>query len=322
MPCFARLYRLNHMSVFSQSKPYKIVAGDAAQGKLSHAYLLVCPDARNLRSFLKELAVLVLGADERAGGLIEREMYADCVVLPAPGAKFTVADAKNVSDECYIKPVEGDKKLFVLDGVQDMNASAQNKLLKVLEEPPANVCFLLGSVNDFAVLPTIKSRAKRLDLFTFADAEIEKYIRAAYPHRKDAAEIAAVSGGILGRAQELAEGGDLGAAAEEAALFAMNLSVSSAIGAARKYADKEKIGGFLSVLKLVYRDILMLKLGRRDLLLSGGQEKLLERAAARYSAAALVGAQEKISAAERDIKFNANLASCLETLFIGILEGR
>ena len=66
----------------------------------------------------------------------------------------------------------------------------------------------------------------------------------------------------------------------------------------------------------------MLKLGRRDLLLSGGQEKLLERAAARYSAAALVGAQEKISAAERDIKFNANLASCLETLFIGILEGR
>ena len=122
------------MSVFCQTNPYKIVAGDAAQGRLSHAYLLVCPDARNLRSFLKELAALILGGDARVSGLVKREMYADCIVLPPPGGKFTVADAKNVADECYIKPVEGDKKLFVLDGVHDMNASAQNKLLKTLEE--------------------------------------------------------------------------------------------------------------------------------------------------------------------------------------------
>mgnify|MGYP002796947503 FL=1 len=310
------------MSAFMNSAPYKIVAGDAANGRLSHAYLLVCPDVRNLRGFLKELAKLIFGADERVGGLIEREMYADCLVLPAEGSKFTVADAKTVTDESYIKPVEGDKKLFVLDGVQDMNASAQNKLLKVLEEPPANVCFLLGATNEFAVLSTVKSRAKRLDLYTFPEKEIEKHIREKFPHRRDAAEIAAVCGGVLGKAEELAEGGSLQEAAEEAAAFALNLSVSSAISGARKYADKEKAAAFLPMLGLVYRDILMLKAGREDLLLSGGEKDLLTRASARYSAAALVNALEKIAETERDLKFNANLSASLEMLFIGILEGR
>ena len=311
-----------NMSIFCQSKPYKIVAGDALQGKLSHAYLLVCPDERNLRGFLKELACLILGADRRAEDLIGREMYADCIILPPPGGKFTVADARTVVDESYILPVEGNKKLFVFDGVQDMNASAQNKLLKVLEEPPESVCFLLGAVNDFAVLSTVKSRAKRLDLQRFTDREIEKQLREDYPHRKDAAEIAAVSGGVWGRAQSLAEGGDVEKATEEAVLFAMNLSVSSAVTGARKYADREKAAAFLTILRLVYRDILMVRLGRKDLLLTRGQEEYLARAAARYSPAALVRAQEKIAETERDLKFNANLATALETLFIGILEGR
>ena len=47
----------------------------------------------------------------------------------------------------------------------------------------------------------------------------------------------------------------------------------------------------------------------------------LRRAAARYSEGALIRAQEKITAAERDLKFNANVTACLEALFYGILEG-
>ena len=310
------------MSIFSESRAYKAVAGDAAQGRLSHAYLLVCPDGRNLRGFLKELAVLVLGADARAESLILREMYSDCLVLPEEGAKFTVLDAKRVTEESYLKPVEGDKKVFALDGVQDMNASAQNKLLKVLEEPPANVHFLLGSLNEFAVLPTVRSRAKRLDLFGFPEKEIERHIRAEFPHRTDAAEIAALSGGSLGRAEALAQGGPLGEAAEEAALFAKNLSLASAVTGARRYADKEKAAAFLPLLSFIYRDIFMLKAGRSDLLLSGGNREILAAAAARYSEAALVNALEKIAATERGLKFNANLSASLETLFVGILEGR
>ena len=192
------------MSAFEESRAYKIVAEDAAGGTLSHAYLLVCPDARNLRTFLKELAKLVIGADARAARLIGAEMYSDCRVFPAPEAKATVADVKELLDDCYIRPVEGGRKVFVLDNMQDMLAPAQNKLLKVLEEPPANVHFLLGTTNEFPVLPTVRSRAKKLELFSFPESAVEAHIRALYPARKDAREIAALSGGVLGRAEELA----------------------------------------------------------------------------------------------------------------------
>ena len=203
--------------------------------------------------------------------------------------------------------------------MQDMLAPAQNKLLKVLEEPPENVYFILGTSSEFPVLSTVKSRAKRLDLVSFPQEQIERFIAENY-RRADAKEIAALSGGVLGRAQELAESGEAGE--EDMALFALNLSPAAVPLAAKKYSSREELGKFLPRLRLIYRDILMLKLGREDLLLAGAEAKILRRAAARYSVAALVNAQELIGRAERDFKFNANAQAGIETLLFGILEGR
>lgn len=307
------------MSLFSESRAYRIVSGDCARGRVSHAYLLVCPDARNLRAFLKELAKLVMGADERSSRLIDEESHSDCRIFPAEGEKMAVSDVKELLEGCYIKPVEGDRKVFVIDRMQDMLAPAQNKLLKVLEEPPENVYFILGTSSEFPVLSTVKSRAKRLDLVSFPQEQIERFIAENY-RRTDAKEIAAISGGVLGRAQELAESGEAGE--EDMALFALNLSPASVPLAAKKYSSREELGKFLPRLRLIYRDILMLKLGREDLLLAGAEAKILRRAAARYSVAALVNAQELIGRAERNFKFNANAQAGIETLLFGILEGR
>ena len=62
-----------------------------------------------------------------------------------------------------------------------------------------------------------------------------------------------------------------------------------------------------------------LGIGKR---VSAAQEDTLRRVANRFGAAALVSAQEQITRAEKNLKFNANLPMCLEELFAGILEGR
>ena len=307
------------MSVFQSSKAYKMFAEDVAQGKAAHAYLFVCPDERNLRPFLREFAKVLFGADRRTCELIDTEMFADCMFVPQIGAKTTVADVRTVIDDCYIKPVEADRKLYVFDNAQDMNAAAQNKLLKVLEEPPVNVYFLLGALNEAAVLPTVKSRTKRLELLSFTKEQIVKELREKYPFCVSPESVAALSGGILGRAEELAEGG--GVSAEETALLLANLSPASAVMQSRKCGDRESVAAFLAMLRLVVRDALMLKLGRTDVL-SGGGEAALQKAAARYSVSALVNAQEKISETEKNLKFNANISVSIETLLISILEGR
>lgn len=310
------------MSVFENSRACRIVAGDAAEGRLSHAYLLVCPDERNLRGFLKELAVYILRADERAARLIAAERYADCRVFPAEGQKATVADVKELLEDAYIRPTEGDAKLFVFDRMQEMLPPAQNKLLKVLEEPPQGVYFLLGTTSEFPVLPTIRSRAKRLDLFSFSQKEVEAHLRARYPYLQDAAWIAAASDGVLGRAEQLAEEWAASGTEQELAMLALTLSPAGIPAAARKYAEKGMGARFFPLFRLILRDLLMLKLGREDLCLSGADRDILRRAAARYSEATLVSALEGIEKAEKNLKFNANLSMSLEELFAAIVEGR
>ncbi len=310
------------MEIFQRSKAYRLVAQDAARGELSHAYLFVCPDGRNLRSFLKELAIQIMRADARCARLIREEQCQDCRIFPAPGEKATVADVKELLDACYIKPAESDRRLFVFDRVQDMLAPAQNKLLKILEEPPENVYFLLGTENDFPVLSTVKSRTKRLELLSFSESEIAEYIGKEYPGRDDALQLAALSGGILGKAQELAEGGPVTEKNQEIVMLALNLSPAAIPVAARKYAEKGETGRFLGMLRLVFRDMLMIRLQKEDNLLSGGDKKILTRAASRYTLSALVNAQDRISDTERDLKFNANASASLERMLVGILEGQ
>ena len=298
-----------------------MVRADAAAGRLSHAYLFLCPDARNLRRWLKRLAAILLDADGRAERLIEEECYSDCRIFPAPGEKAGVAEVRALLDDAYIKPVEGQRKVFVLDNVQDMLAPAQNKLLKVLEEPPANVYFLLGATGEYSVLTTVRSRTKRLELLSFTEEETEAYLKEKYPHRTDTREIAALSGGVLGRAEELAEGDSLTQAAQEAARLLATLSPAGIPAAVRAYADKGAAVQLLALLRLTLRDALAYKIGGVKRL-SAADEEMLRRVAMRFSAAALVSAQEQIACAEKNLKFNANLPMSLEELFAGILEGR
>ena len=79
---------------------------------------------------------------------------------------------------------------------------------------------------------------------------------------------------------------------------------------------------FFPLFRLILRDLLMLKLGREDLCLSGADRDILRRAAVRYSEATLVSALEGIEKAEKNLKFNANLSMSLEELFAAIVEGR
>lgn len=306
------------MQLFQSSMAYTIVERDVSAERISHAYLLLTPDARNLRSWLKELAKAVLKADARAARLIDEEQYSDCIVFPARGEKASVAQLKAMLEEVYIKPVEGERKVFLLDNVQDMLASAQNKLLKVLEEPPRNVYFILGALSEFPVLSTIKSRAKRLEAAGFTEAQTEQYIRERYPQREDAREIAAMSGGILGRAEELAEGGSLREVGAEAVQLLLTITPAGIPAAARRYAEKGETVRLLGMLRLVLRDALRLKLGRA----AGADTEPMRRIAQRFDVGTLVRAQEKITQAEKNIKFNANAAVALEVLLAEITEGR
>ena len=59
-------------------------------------------------------------------------------------------------------PGEGTKKIFIISQAERLHPSAANKLLKLLEEPPAHVIFILVSSRPEALLPTIRSRCQAI----------------------------------------------------------------------------------------------------------------------------------------------------------------
>ena len=73
---------------------------------------------------------------------------------------FHVEEVRQIRDSAAVMPNEAQAKVYILDGADHMTEQAQNALLKVLEEPPSYVIFLLTCGAASSLLPTVRSRAQ------------------------------------------------------------------------------------------------------------------------------------------------------------------
>ena len=79
----------------------------------------------------------------------------------------------DLRNDVLYQPTDGkSKKIYIIDEVHMMTTAAQNAFLKVLEEPPAHVIFVLATTDPQKILPTIMSRVQRFELTRIAEADI------------------------------------------------------------------------------------------------------------------------------------------------------
>ncbi len=104
---------------------------------------------------------------------------------------------------------EGGWRIAVIDAVDDLNANAENALLKLLEEPPARGLLLLVSHSPGRLLPTTRSRCRRLTLKPLAEADVAAILGARLPDLapEDVTALTVLAEGSPGRAIALAEQG-------------------------------------------------------------------------------------------------------------------
>lgn len=79
-------------------------------------------------------------------------------------AVFKVDTVREIRDDTIMQPNEADYKIYILGNCQAMNASAQNAILKVLEEPPQYAIFILTTTTKSALLETVLSRSVVISL--------------------------------------------------------------------------------------------------------------------------------------------------------------
>jgi DNA polymerase III delta prime subunit len=77
-----------------------------------------------------------------------------------PSQSIGIEVVKQIQKKVFLKPIKSKSKLLIIEDAQLLTIEAQNALLKVLEEPPANTLIILGTETKEALLPTIQSRCQ------------------------------------------------------------------------------------------------------------------------------------------------------------------
>lgn len=194
-------------------------------GAMHHAWLLAGPRGVGKASFALDAVQWVLAQaagpailspnldvpnDHPVGRLVAAQSHPDFRFLERVENKSGTALARNISVDQVrslaelfaVTPAMSPWRAVVIDSVDDLEPSAANALLKMLEEPPANSLFLLVSHVPGRLLPTIRSRCRRLDFQPLDDDVMTSVLERQLPDVSGAerSRLLPLARGSVGRA--------------------------------------------------------------------------------------------------------------------------
>ena len=142
------------------------LSGAFASGRVAHSYLHCGPAGSGTPPLARILCAAMEWETDGAAGPCGvcpgcrkalAGIHPDVITVDDPDHKaMTVDPIRAARSDMFIRPNEGRRKIYVIPRGQDMNESAQNALLKILEEPPDYGAFLILSTNAERLLPTLR----------------------------------------------------------------------------------------------------------------------------------------------------------------------
>ncbi|MDO5657032.1 MAG: DNA polymerase III subunit delta' [Paracoccus sp. (in: a-proteobacteria)] len=118
-------------------------------------------------------------------------------------AEIGVDDIRRLLNFFHMSAAEGGHRVAIIDAADEMNPSAANAVLKMLEEPPQGAVILMVAHQPARLLPTIRSRCRELRLTPLAPDDLAQVL-GALGTEGDPERLAALSGGSAGEALRLA----------------------------------------------------------------------------------------------------------------------
>lgn len=258
-----------------------------AESRLPHAMILEGPAGSGKAELARWIAKAAVCTGEgerpcgRCSGCVKAAAGAHPDITIAGGGtaarSFHVDAVRQIRSDAYIKPNEAPLRVFLLEGAEAMSEQAQNALLKVFEEPPERVMFILTVTSAAKLLPTVRSRAQ---LFALEGEE--------QPSDADLALTAAISQAIP--------------ASGEAMLLELTAPLIK---------DKERFRRVLQQLALLFRDACVLRAGGTSCL--SHQPEDAEALAHALTRGQLMRLLEYVQGAQKAQDQNANAALLVTT---------
>ena len=199
------------------------------RGRLHHAWMLTGVEGVGKAAFAYRAARRLLGAapdpsrgilgarpDDPVSRLISAQSHPDLLVLEREGEgarikrNISVDQARELPEFFAMSPSRARHRVAIVDAADDLNMNAANALLKVLEEPPERGVLLLVTHAPGRLLPTIRSRCRRLAFANWTIPALADLVtRRTGMAAEDAVRIAAMAAGSPGAAMMLASDGML-----------------------------------------------------------------------------------------------------------------
>ncbi len=292
-------------------------------GKFPKALLLSCKDKMYLEEFAKAVSILVLDGKGNTSGQNASKVlvnsHPDVKIYPTKD-KLLVADSEEIVDESFIKPIFADKKLFIIRDIDNSMESAQNKLLKVVEEPSKNVYMIITCTNPELVLPTIRSRCNKVELKRLPYEICRQLLSSNNSSVKELA--IALSDGQIGKASELVKIRNLEEIANASVGVITKLKTSKQVLAHAKklLGFKERLQLELEIIAQAVEDLIKIKAGKGAAIKLAAYRDELESVADEYSVRALCEISLLLDKVAKERTLNVNVSLILENLLLNILE--
>lgn len=296
----------------------------AAKKNILGAYLIVCSRSEIAKKLSDEFLINLYCKKGGCGVCPDckkvREGHIDIMHLSTP----KVDDIRAAIAFVTQKAVDSAYKTVVIEGADDMNASASNSLLKTLEEPPHGSVIILLARSGAGVLPTITSRCAVVHLSPNDNAE-QKIVQRLGVDQTTAHILADLSGGFVDEAIRIFENDQLLSQREKALdvceklLAQKNYAVSS-------YADflesvKDDIVFVLTVMQSYFHDISMLQKTKNiDFIANSDRRSNIQKNTDGFTTAQISNIIKVILEAERRFSFPVNFRLAAEKMFFDILE--
>jgi DNA polymerase-3 subunit delta' len=206
-----RLLDLLSRSVASKTLPPSVIlAGPEGVGKRLTATAIA--QALNCLSPVSggdQLAIDACGACNVCRR-IDRGVYPDVhAIVPGETGSIKVEQVREAIDRTMYRPFEGKRRVTIIDNADALMPSAQNALLKTLEEPPASSVFILVTSRPDALLSTVRSRCSLLRFARLAASDVAAVLERDHKYaRREALAAAAAADGSVRRALDI-QGGEV-----------------------------------------------------------------------------------------------------------------
>jgi DNA polymerase-3 subunit delta' len=241
--------------------------------------------------------------------------------------KIGIDCVKELQHLANLPAYEGKYRVFIFEEAGDLSNEASNRLLKIMEEPPVRVIWLLISAEEFRLLPTVVSRCQQLKLKAMNVDELRDMLIAEY-------DIEIEKAGFLARLSEGCPGWALSALSDDSIMeqrstdLDMVVSLISA-GIEQRFIyirkivtelskDRKTAKRVIGVARSWWRDLMYVKCDCQEAVVNIDYQEIMEQQSKYLSLAEIKNYIRSLYSIEEQISQNVNTRLAFESLMISM----